>query len=145
MNGRTHKAIGCIVFGCLAWIGSAAASPMVYEPTNPSFGGSPFAGSHLAGIAAAQRDFPRPSTQRSGLSASELFVRQLQNRLLSELSTRVFEAIFGDEPQDSGEITFGDQTIIFERGLESILLRIINTATGEETEITVPLLQIGGP
>lgn len=127
--------------------GAASASELVYQPKNPSFGGNPFNSSHLLGIANAQNDYDAPrSSVRPGSSIgdsqADLFVRQLQSRLLSGLATQVTDAIFGPNPQERGTIRFGSQEITFVRGLESIALTIFDADTGTTTEVSVPVLQI---
>lgn len=110
---------------------------MTYEPINPSFGGNPFNSSHLLGIANAQnqtRDPQAVSTQ----SQADIFSRQLQSRLLSALSSQITDAIFGENPQESGTISFGGQTISFVRSLEDVRLTITNDETGEVTNIVIP-------
>ena len=124
------------VFCALA--SAATAQELVYTPTNPSFGGNPFNSSHLLSIANAQNDNTAPSASRSGTSQSDLFVRQLQSRLLSGLASQITDAIFGENPQESGRIVCGDQTIEFFRGLDSVTLTIFDAATGTTTEIVIP-------
>lgn len=125
---------------------------LVYQPVNPSFGGSPLNSGHLLSIANAQRnatasDYVAPSTSSSssstsGLSQAELFARQLQSRLLSSLSSEVVDAIFGDNPQDSGTVVFGTTEISFDRGVDSIELVLTDTVDGTVTEISVPQLVV---
>ncbi|MBZ9704931.1 MULTISPECIES: curli assembly protein CsgF [unclassified Mesorhizobium] len=131
----------------LAAAGGSVAQDMVYTPVNPSFGGSPLNSSHLLGLANAQRTAtartPGPGTDSTdpsdpGSTDADLFIRQLQSRLLSGLASQVTEAIFGDNPQDSGTVRFGETTVTFERTVDSIRL-IITDPTGV-TEIVVPLL-----
>lgn len=131
---------------------SAFAGPLVYTPVNPSFGGNPLNSSHLLGLAGAQRSATAPDSNSSsggtggttggttGSSAAELFVSQLQGRLLSALASQVTEAIFGDDPQDSGTVQFGDTTVTFDRTLDSITLTI-DDVTGSTT-IVVPVLVV---
>lgn len=119
----------------------ASAQAFVYTPVNPSFGGPSFNSSHLLGIANAQNKYKDPEAlARQNTSATDLFVRQLQSRLLSGLASQVTDAIFGDNPQESGQIVFGDQTITFNRGAEAIYLSIDDKATGSRTEIEIPVL-----
>ena len=47
-------------------------------------------------------------------SNSERFLSMLQSRLYSSLASQVAEAIFGENAQPSGTITFDDQTISFQ-------------------------------
>ena len=116
----------------------AAAQDMVYEPINPSFGGNPFNSAHLLGIANAQNDFKDPSATSRNNSQADIFARQLQSRLLSALSSQLVDAIFGENPQERGTISFGGQTIEFVRSLEDVTLTITNDDTGEVTTIVVP-------
>lgn len=120
-----------------AFPGSASAQDIVYEPVNPSFGGNPFNSSHLLGIANAQNDFTNPATTSSS-SQADIFARQLQSRLLSALSSQLVNAIFGEDPQESGTISFGGQTVDFVRSLTEVTITIVNDETGEETVIVVP-------
>ena len=134
----------------LAGAGGSAAQDMVYTPVNPSFGGNALNSSHLMGLANAQRTATggKPAgsdpNNPSGSSDADLFVRQLQSRLLSALAAQVTQAIFGDDPQESGTVTFGDTTVTFERTGDSIRL-VITDPTGV-TEIVVPVLvsSVGG-
>lgn len=118
-----------------AW--PAAAQDLVYEPINPSFGGNPFNSAHLLGIANAQNNYKDPKSSTGG-SQADIFARQLQSRLLSALSSQIVDAIFGENPQESGTITFGGQTIDFIRGLDAVTLTITNDETGEITTIVIP-------
>lgn len=116
----------------------ASGQALIYRPVNPSFGGDPFNSSHLLGVAGAQNSHKDKSSIPADRSQADLFASQLQSRLLSALAGQVTEAIFGDNPQDKGTFTFGDQSVSFVRGLESISLTITNTATGAVTQITIP-------
>lgn len=122
----------------------ALAGDLVYQPINPSFGGNPFNSSHLLGIANAQNKFKDPDSASSG-SQADIFARQLQSRLLSALSSQIVDAIFGENPQQSGTIQFGGQTITFDRGLDEVTLTITDDDTGEVTTIVIPtFVDVGG-
>lgn len=139
--------------------GAASASDLTFQFTNPSFGGNPGNSGHLLSIANAQREAtaadaddgrggvpgsPDGGTDDGRDSRADLFVRQLEGRLLSALSAEVTEAIFGEDPQESGEVEFGDTTITFERTPEAITLDIIDLLDGTSTTITVPQLVTSG-
>lgn len=139
-----------------AWAMPAAAGDLVYSPVNPSFGGNALNSSHLLGLANAQRTATAKDAKTStdgssgggsgetpGSTDADLFVRQLQGRLLSALASQVTEAIFGSNPQEAGTVRFGDTTVTFERSIDSIRL-IISDATGV-TEIVVPQLVTVSP
>lgn len=115
-----------------------AAQDLVHEPISPTFGGNPFNSQHVLGVANANNDFRDPRSSSTN-SQADIFARQLQSRLLSALSSQIVDAIFGDNPQENGTISFGGQTIEFFRSLEEVTLIIRNDTTGEETRIVVPL------
>ena len=115
----------------------AAAQDLTYQPIDPTFGGNPFNSAHLLGIANSQNDYKDPKATTTN-SQADLFARQLQSRLLSALSSQIVDAIFGENPQQSGTISFGGQTIDFSRGLEEVTLNITNDETGEVTTIVIP-------
>ncbi|QDH33642.1 curli assembly protein CsgF [Porphyrobacter sp. YT40] len=122
----------------VAFAAPLAAQDLVHEPISPTFGGNPFNSQHVLGVANANNDFRDPRAASSN-SQADIFARQLQSRLLSALSSQIVDAIFGDNPQESGTISFGGQTIEFFRSLEEVTLIIRNDTTGEETRIVVPL------
>jgi curli production assembly/transport component CsgF len=136
MTGQIRKfAFGAIL---LAFAGSpAVAQDITYQPIDPSFGGNPFNSAHLLGIANAQNTYKDPKAASTN-SQADIFARQLQSRLLSALSSQITDAIFGDNPQQHGTISFGGQTIVFDRGLEDVTLTITNDDSGEVTTIVVP-------
>jgi curli production assembly/transport component CsgF len=134
-----------------ALVSPAFASDLVYTPINPTFGGNPLNSSHLLSIASAQRtatasDAPvtdtggGTTTPPGGTTTSnvDLFLSQLQGRLLSALASEVTDAIFGPNPQDHGTIQFGDTTVVFDNTGTAIVLTI-NDPTGT-TVISVPQL-----
>lgn len=139
---------------CLTSVAApASAVDLIYTPINPSFGGSPLNSGHLLAIAGAQReatasDVPSDDNDtltpglddRTGNDQADLFVRQLQGRLFSALAGQVTEAIFGENPQNNGTVTFGDTSVTFDRTLDSIRLTIVDSLDGTVTEIVVPQL-----
>ncbi len=149
-NSSKKIRIGMLSLSALMLAGVVVSAPavsaqeLVYTPVNPSFGGNPFNSSHLLGVANAQDDTEPPSSVSSSDPQADLFIRQLQSRLLSGLASEVANAIFGDDPQDYGRVVFGDQTVEFERGLDSITLTIFDATTGSTTEIVVPIFTTGG-
>ncbi|QAY79201.1 hypothetical protein ETR14_23670 [Sphingosinicella sp. BN140058] len=138
--GSVSRVVGRLLVACACLVtfsGGAAAQDLSYEPVSPTFGGNPFNSAHLLGVANAQNDYKDPSATSSN-SQADVFARQLQSRLLSALSSQITEAIFGENPQQSGTISFGGQTIRFDRGLENVTLTITNDETGEVSTIIVP-------
>ncbi len=141
---RLHAAVA--VAGLLMFAGGASASELVYQPINPAFGGNPFNGPFLIDTAKIQNGHDAKDKRTvgsglsgiSGLSDQEQFVRILQSRLLSDMASKVADAIFGENAQDSGEFRYGSQVVSFSRGVDSISIDIFNEQTGERTQISVP-------
>lgn len=133
--------------------GAVNAQDLTFQFINPSFGGNAGNSAHLLNLANAQRTATAGDPSRDGgalgggagdgdggNTRADLFVRQLEGRLLSALSAEVTQAIFGDDPQQSGTVEFGDTTITFDRSPEAITLDIIDALDGTATTITVPQL-----
>ena len=132
---------GLIMLGAMALAFQAvpaSAQDLTYTPINPTFGGNPFNSSHLLGIANAQNKFTDPNSVTSNSSQADIFARQLESRLLSALSSQIVDAIFGADPQQHGTITFGGQTIEFDRSLDDVTLNITDDTSGEVTTIVIP-------
>ena len=138
MAVSVHRVVGTALACALAVSPSPTlAQDLVYQPLDPSFGGNPFNSAHLLGVANAQNDFREPRSPQSN-TQGDIFARQLQSRLLSALSSQVVDAIFAENPQESGTISFGGQTIDFSRGLTEVTLNITDDNTGEVTTIVIP-------
>ena len=137
------------ILGCAAILHSvptlAFAQDLTFQFVNPSFGGNPFNSSHLLSLAEIQNQHTDDGGGAPATSStqSDLFVRQLQSRLLSSLSSGLTEAITGAEPGDSDTIVIGDQEIFYERSLENIRVEITNLLDGSTTEIVLPVVQDG--
>ena len=151
---RIELAAALAALAVCAGVAPSGASDLVYTPINPSFGGNPLNSSHLLGLANAQRDATASDVKKdidtggtggSGTGTSEsdvdLFIRQLQGRLLSALASQVTDAIFGENPQDNGTVRFGGTTVEFERTIDAITLRITDQ-NGTVTVISVPQLVV---
>jgi curli production assembly/transport component CsgF len=135
MTLRLDLSLGVVCAATLVAASSACAQDFTYTPVSPTFGGNPFNSSHILGAASAQNKYKEPT---STTSQADLFSKQLQSRLLSALASQVTDAIFGDNPQENGTITFGGQTITFVRSLDSVKLTITDADTGQVTDIEIP-------
>ena len=124
----------------------AAAQDLRYTPINPAFGGNTFNGATLLNEANAQNKFKDPDALAAAKdqSTGQQFVRQLESQLYSGLATQVSAAIFGKNASPSGTIKFGDQTVTYNRGLDTVTLTIVDATTGTTTVIQIPVLQSSG-
>ncbi|GAB5472219.1 MAG: curli assembly protein CsgF [Maribacter sp.] len=110
---------------------------LVYTPVNPAFGGNTFNYQWLLSSAQAQNSFTDPNSSDEDQTELERFQENLNNQLLSSLSRNVFSSQLGDELKE-GSFNVGDLALeIFETG-EGLVINILDTATGEQTQIIVP-------
>ena len=134
---RTRVAALCGAALAIVFAETASAQQLTYTPVNPTFGGNPFNSSHLLALANGQNQFlPKASTFAAPTQA-EQFASQLQSTILSGVSQQISNAIFGNNPQQSGTISFGGTTVNFTRGLDNVTINIVDTK-GVSTQIVVP-------
>lgn len=137
-NHMIRRFAMALTLGCTTFAAPVMAQDLVHTPISPTFGGNPFNSNHILGIANAQNDTTDPDAVDRN-DQSSIFARQLESRLLSALSSQIVDAIFGENPQEQGTITFGGQTIEFFRSLDEVTLIIRDDNSGEETRIVIPL------
>ena len=119
-----------------------AAQQLVYQPTNPAFGGSPLNYSWMLSSAQAQNDFQDQSAaSRFNRSPLSDFNNTLQRQILNQLSRELITTRFGDlDLSEPGTFDFGDFTLEVVPGIDGVTIRIFNILTGEETTVTIPNL-----
>ncbi len=110
----------------------------VYKPVNPAFGGDTFNYQWLLSSAASQNQFKNSSSSYNSLSTLDSFTESLNRQLLSQLSQKLFGDQFGDGNLKPGNYTFGSMYIQVTQSDKGLLVRILNTATGEQSEIIIP-------
>lgn len=136
MTGARAAASAGIIL--VAATSMASAGAIVYQPTNPAFGGYPGNGAWLLQEAGAQNQFqPTGSTGGLGsLTTGQIFAQQLKSQLYSSLANKITQAIFGENAQQSGTFAFEGTTIDFVRVGDQINITI-NDGTSITT-VTVP-------
>lgn len=118
--------------------GISYSQQLVYTPKNPNFGGNTFNYQWLLSSANAQNSFTSDDG-RFGRDESELrdFQESLNRQLLGQLTRSVFDSELGDGLQP-GTFNIGNLLLeIFESG-EGLIINILDTTTGEQTQIIVP-------
>lgn len=127
-------------------IGLAAysfAQSFVYHPNNPNFGGNTFNYSWMLSQAQAQDRNVDPTARRttasSGSTTNTLttFAQNLQNQLLSRITSNLLSKQFGETSLQPGTYKFGDFQVEISNGTDGIILRIVD-GKGGETSITIP-------
>lgn len=122
------------------WFGAnLSAQQLVYTPVNPNFGGNTFNYQWLLSSAEAQNQFQgRGSSFNQGGSDLEEFEEGLNRQLLGQLEREIFDSQFGDTGFEPGNFSVGDLFLEIFESPEGLVVNILDTVTGEQTQIIVP-------
>lgn len=116
---------------------SGFSQQLVYKPVNPAFGGDTFNHQWLLAAANAQNSFKDPDADDRKRSQIDQFAESLNRQILSQISRSLLMSQLGDGLQP-GTFNFGTLSLeIYESG-EGLVINILDTSTGEETQIIVP-------
>ncbi|MFD2565166.1 curli production assembly/transport component CsgF [Aquimarina rubra] len=112
---------------------------LVYRPKNPAFGGDTFNYQWLLSSAESQNTFTDDNDPNADdRSELERFTESLNNQLLSQISRTLFNEQFGQEGLTEGTFSFGTLFIeIFPSG-EGLVINILDTSTGDQSQVIIP-------
>lgn len=138
---HNHLTISLVAVGValVGVAGMAGASELRYQPMNPSFGGSPINGQYLFDQAVKQNSHKEdnPYSRRDPL---ETFRERLKSRVLNSLSTKLIDAMYGENASDHGTFQVDDLFLEYERQGDQLILTV-QQGDGSETVIQLPLLE----
>jgi curli production assembly/transport component CsgF len=121
---------------------SAEAQDLVYQPTNPAFGGSPANFQFLLQSAQQQNPFDEQADDFGAFRENPLqnFEQRLQRQIFDQLSREIVQQRFGDQVDLTQEGEFDLQNFLVDvnPGPRGIRIRIFNKNTGEESTIQIP-------
>lgn len=124
------------ILGCFF---TSNAQDLVYKPTNPAFGGNPYNYNWLLSSAQAQNSFKDPdATGRDQQSELERFTSSLNSQLLGQVTRRLFTDQFGQGALVEGSYSFGSLAVDIYPSNEGLVINILNTETGEQTQVIIP-------
>jgi curli production assembly/transport component CsgF len=106
----------------------ADASPLVYYPVNPSFGGNPGNGAVLLNEAQAQDQHKAPVVAKAPVSALDTFNKRLQTALINRLSSNIISSVVNGTGKIQAGITETSDFIIEITEIGSGVVRITTTA-----------------
>lgn len=116
-----------------------SSQEMVYTPINPAFGGNTFNYQWLLSSANAQNTFEEKSDFSYGdESELERFKEGLNRQLLNKISRDLFREQFGDEDLEPGTYMFGSMVLEITQTIDGLLINILDTQTGDQTQIIIP-------
>lgn len=130
-----------IVISFIMTATAVLAQQLVYKPINPAFGGDTFNYQWLMSSASAQNQFDEGTNRFSGLgnnNSLDSFTDSLNRQILSELSRKLFGDKFGDGDLQPGTYIFGSIYLEVIQTGQGLLISILNTDTGEQSEIVIP-------
>lgn len=117
----------------------AKSQQLVYKPINPAFGGDTFNYQWLFSSASAQNQFDNKDSSLTGNSGSLTnFTDSLNRQVLSELSRKLFQDQFGTTGVQPGNYMFGSLYLQITNTAQGMMISILDTNTGEQSEIVVP-------
>jgi curli production assembly/transport component CsgF len=129
-----------VLFGFLFWFSiTANAQALVYRPMNPNFGGDTFNYQQLLSSADAQNDFKEDDKNKFKQPTQlERFKENLNNQLLNKISNSLFEEQFGSNGVSEGTYNFGTLSVDVYPSNVGLIVDILDTETGEQTQVVVP-------
>lgn len=128
-----------LVFTFIFLGGICSAQQYTYKPLNPAFGGDTFNYNWMLSSATAQNKLKDPGEQRRQESELEQFGNNLNKQLLSQISRQLLQNQLGGLNFDQeGTFTYGSLNIEIFQSDEGLVINILDTSTGEETQVIVP-------
>lgn len=126
-----------LIAGCFF---SANSQDLIYRPTNPAFGGNPYNYQWLLNSAEIQNRFEdsEPASGRAEQTELERFTSSLNSQLLGQVTRRLFTDQFGENGLEQGTYSFGSLAVDIYPSNEGLVVNILDTETGEQTQVIIP-------
>lgn len=118
--------------------GVVFSQQLTYKPVNPNFGGETFNYQMLMSSANAQNSFKDPAAARDERSELDSFSENLNRQLLNQISRSLLTSQLGSEGLQEGTFSFGNLEVEVYESLEGLVINILDTSTGEQTQVIVP-------
>jgi curli production assembly/transport component CsgF len=126
----------------LNFISSSKAAELIFQFTNPSFGGNPLYGSYYLQSAQMQNVFKeKKDSLFQPKSLIERFTDSFTNQLLYRMSDYILDQLFGKDntlPDSPKTYTIGNFRIEYNPSGDYYTFTITDLSTGESTTIQVP-------
>ncbi|GJL55885.1 MAG: curli production assembly protein CsgF [Nitrospirales bacterium] len=122
----------------LTWIGAPVmASELRHQFVNPNFGGNPFNAQPLLNSAVLQNDFEGGETNDT--TVLQDFQSRLDRAILNRLSREVVAEVFGEDSDlSTGSFSTGNFDVQISEDVDGVAIGIVDTLTGDTTNIQVP-------
>ncbi|MFI8379430.1 curli production assembly/transport component CsgF [Leeuwenhoekiella sp. NPDC079379] len=119
---------------------NVCAQQFAYKPLNPAFGGDTFNYNWLLSSASAQDKLTAPRSEADQRSELEQFGDNLNRQVLSQISRTLLQQQIegiGNFDQE-GTFTYGTLAVEVFESEEGLVINILDTSTGEQTQVVVP-------
>lgn len=131
---KTFLILLLLVFGT-----SCYAQQFSYQPKNPAFGGNTFNYNWLLSSASAQNSFTADRNAREEETDLDRFGENINSQILSQISRALLEQQLGDfDFTQEGSFVYGSLNIEITETGEGLIINILDTSNGEQTQIIVP-------
>jgi len=128
-----------LFFGLLFYCMNAYSQQLTYQPTNPAFGGNYLNYSWMISSATAQNKLKAPANQSQQESELERLGNNINRQILSQISRSILQKqLDGFQFDQEGTFSYGSLNIEIYETLEGLVINILDTSTGEETQIVIP-------
>ena len=128
-----------LILVILAFGTSCYAQQFSYKPNNPAFGGDTFNYSWLLSSATAQNSFTADRDAREEETDLDRFGENINSQILSQISRALLEQQLGDfDFTQEGSFVYGSLNVEITETGEGLIINILDTSNGEQTQIIVP-------
>lgn len=119
---------------------NAMAQQFSYKPVNPAFGGDTFNYNWLLSSATAQNGLTAPKDKQEEKSELSSFGESLSRQLLSQFSRTLLNSQIESigNLKEEGVYKLGDLNVEVFESTEGLVINILDTSTGETTQVIVP-------
>jgi curli production assembly/transport component CsgF len=139
---KTVKILFISLILSLSFISSSKSAELIFQFTNPSFGGNPLYGSYYLQTAQMQNVFKeKKESLFQPKSLIERFTDSFTSQLLYRMSDYVLDQLFGKDntlPDSPKTYTIGNFRIEYNPSGDYYTFTITDLSTGESTTIQVP-------
>jgi curli production assembly/transport component CsgF len=116
----------------------ARAQKFVYEPINPAFGGNTFNYAWLQASATAQDRTQAPVSTAPTADPLAQFSANLNQQVLSQLTSRLITSQFGQGAIKPGTYNVGAYQVQVGQSTGGVVITVTDSGTGNQTTITIP-------
>lgn len=157
LNNRVSNIVlgSIFVLMTLLFVVELAADEIKFKFKSPSFSGVGTSSHYLTidsqemsrkeAIEAEIKALKEEAEREAENSTLARFIKNFESRIYAQLSRQLVDQLFGENPATEGSFLLFDNLITWTSDGITITMTIFNEATGETTEITIPIGDFGFP